>query len=122
MRGVSGAIASSYVDFLANRGVLDNILADCKDQSLAIEDALSKLSSDEIARQPALLSEKCVTNLFIFLYYYIITRLYDDFLLLNCYNFRCVLHPYQQVGLNWLVLMHKLGLNAILGDEMVCLS
>jgi SNF2 family DNA or RNA helicase len=37
----------------------------------------------------------------------------------NDRSIRCVLHPYQQVGLNWLVLMHKLGLNMILGDEMV---
>uniref|UniRef100_A0A914W740 SWI/SNF-related matrix-associated actin-dependent regulator of chromatin subfamily A containing DEAD/H box 1 homolog n=1 Tax=Plectus sambesii TaxID=2011161 RepID=A0A914W740_9BILA len=88
MRGISGSIAASYVDFLSNRSVLDNILADCKHQSLAIEDALRRLPSDELARQPALLSKQCI------------------------------LHPYQQVGLNWLVLMHKLGLNTILGDEM----
>uniref|UniRef100_A0A0K0F8U7 Uncharacterized protein n=1 Tax=Strongyloides venezuelensis TaxID=75913 RepID=A0A0K0F8U7_STRVS len=30
----------------------------------------------------------------------------------------CVLHDYQQIGLNWLVQMHKLGYNAILADEM----
>uniref|UniRef100_A0AAF5I0E1 SWI/SNF-related matrix-associated actin-dependent regulator of chromatin subfamily A containing DEAD/H box 1 n=1 Tax=Strongyloides stercoralis TaxID=6248 RepID=A0AAF5I0E1_STRER len=30
----------------------------------------------------------------------------------------CSLHDYQQIGLNWLIQMHKLGYNAILADEM----
>ncbi|VDL80704.1 unnamed protein product [Nippostrongylus brasiliensis] len=30
----------------------------------------------------------------------------------------CKLHEYQQVGLNWLVMMHEKGFNCILGDEM----
>ncbi|KJH44558.1 protein, SNF2 family [Dictyocaulus viviparus] len=31
---------------------------------------------------------------------------------------RCQLHEYQNVGLNWLVMMHEKGFNCILGDEM----
>uniref|UniRef100_A0A7I4YDG9 SWI/SNF-related matrix-associated actin-dependent regulator of chromatin subfamily A containing DEAD/H box 1 homolog n=1 Tax=Haemonchus contortus TaxID=6289 RepID=A0A7I4YDG9_HAECO len=31
---------------------------------------------------------------------------------------KCSLHEYQQVGLNWLVMMHEKGFNCILGDEM----
>lgn len=31
---------------------------------------------------------------------------------------RYSLHDYQQIGLNWLIMMHKLGLDAILADEM----
>uniref|UniRef100_A0A914C232 SWI/SNF-related matrix-associated actin-dependent regulator of chromatin subfamily A containing DEAD/H box 1 homolog n=1 Tax=Acrobeloides nanus TaxID=290746 RepID=A0A914C232_9BILA len=33
-------------------------------------------------------------------------------------NPECKLHTYQQVGLNWLIMMDKLNLNAILADEM----
>uniref|UniRef100_A0A0N4UIY2 SWI/SNF-related matrix-associated actin-dependent regulator of chromatin subfamily A containing DEAD/H box 1 homolog n=1 Tax=Dracunculus medinensis TaxID=318479 RepID=A0A0N4UIY2_DRAME len=31
---------------------------------------------------------------------------------------QCTIHPHQEIGLKWLVLMHKLNLNAILADEM----
>uniref|UniRef100_A0A1I7XSL1 Helicase ATP-binding domain-containing protein n=1 Tax=Heterorhabditis bacteriophora TaxID=37862 RepID=A0A1I7XSL1_HETBA len=30
----------------------------------------------------------------------------------------CNLHEYQQIGLNWLIMMYKKGFNCILGDEM----
>lgn len=32
------------------------------------------------------------------------------------------LKPYQKIGLNWLALLHKHGLNGILADEMVSMK
>uniref|UniRef100_A0A915EP89 Uncharacterized protein n=1 Tax=Ditylenchus dipsaci TaxID=166011 RepID=A0A915EP89_9BILA len=62
----------TYLEYLENRGVLDQVLDDCKQHVNQIKDELTKLE----------------------------------------------LHPYQQVGLQWLIMMNKLSLNAILGDEM----
>lgn len=33
-------------------------------------------------------------------------------------SIRYSLHAYQQIGLNWLIMMHNMGLDAILADEM----
>lgn len=79
-----------YIDFLDNRSVLDQVLVDCKNQAEQIKSELKNLEcEDSLNEQPALLNPKCV------------------------------MHPYQKVGLQWLIMMHKLGLNAILADEMV---
>ncbi|EFO23163.2 SNF2 family domain-containing protein [Loa loa] len=81
-------VAEQYLDFLENRSILENILDDCRRHSEEIYSALESIKSKQLQMKPKLLSEECE------------------------------LHPYQQIGLNWLVMMHKLKLNAILADEM----
>ncbi|VDO42079.1 unnamed protein product [Onchocerca flexuosa] len=81
--------AEQYLDFLENRSILENILDDCRRHSEEIYSALDSIKSKQLQMKPKLLSEECK------------------------------LHPYQQIGLNWLMMMHKLKLNAILADEMV---
>ncbi|VDM20281.1 unnamed protein product [Wuchereria bancrofti] len=80
--------AEQYLDFLENRSILENILDDCRRHSEEIYSALDSIKSKQLQMKPKLLSEECQ------------------------------LHPYQQIGLNWLMMMHKLKLNAILADEM----
>ncbi|OZC07880.1 hypothetical protein X798_05092 [Onchocerca flexuosa] len=80
--------AEQYLDFLENRSILENILDDCRRHSEEIYSALDSIKSKQLQMKPKLLSEECK------------------------------LHPYQQIGLNWLMMMHKLKLNAILADEM----
>uniref|UniRef100_A0A915Q019 SWI/SNF-related matrix-associated actin-dependent regulator of chromatin subfamily A containing DEAD/H box 1 homolog n=1 Tax=Setaria digitata TaxID=48799 RepID=A0A915Q019_9BILA len=80
--------AEQYLDFLENRSVLENILDDCRRHSEEIYSALESIKSKQLQMKPKLLSDECE------------------------------LHPYQQIGLNWLMMMHKLKLNAILADEM----
>uniref|UniRef100_A0A915BYH2 SWI/SNF-related matrix-associated actin-dependent regulator of chromatin subfamily A containing DEAD/H box 1 homolog n=1 Tax=Parascaris univalens TaxID=6257 RepID=A0A915BYH2_PARUN len=82
------SVTEQYVDYLQNRGILEAILDDCKHHSEQMQAALEALRLEQIPSQPKLL------------------------------NNSCELHPYQQVGLNWLIMMHKLNLNAVLGDEM----
>ncbi|VDK73399.1 unnamed protein product [Litomosoides sigmodontis] len=81
-------VAEQYLDFLENRSILENILDDCRRHSEEIYSALESIKSKQLQMKPELLSEECQ------------------------------LHPYQQIGLNWLMMMHKLKLNAILADEM----
>ncbi|KAM3723134.1 putative regulator of chromatin subfamily A [Dirofilaria immitis] len=80
--------AEQYLDFLENRSILENILDDCRRHSEEIYSALESTKSKQLQMKPKLLSEQCK------------------------------LHSYQQIGLNWLMMMHKLKLNAILADEM----
>ncbi|KAL4002659.1 SNF2 N-terminal domain family protein [Acanthocheilonema viteae] len=80
--------AEQYLDFLENRSILENILDDCRRHSEEIYSALESIKSKQLQMKPDLLSEECQ------------------------------LHQYQQIGLNWLMMMHKLKLNAILADEM----
>uniref|UniRef100_A0A0R3RQJ2 SWI/SNF-related matrix-associated actin-dependent regulator of chromatin subfamily A containing DEAD/H box 1 homolog n=1 Tax=Elaeophora elaphi TaxID=1147741 RepID=A0A0R3RQJ2_9BILA len=81
-------VAEQYLDFLENRSILENILDDCRRHSEEIYSALESIKSKQLQMKPELLSEDCE------------------------------LHPYQQIGMNWLMMMHKLKLNAILADEM----
>ncbi|CAG9532386.1 unnamed protein product [Cercopithifilaria johnstoni] len=80
--------AEQYLDFLENRSILENILDDCRRHSEEIYSALESVKSKQLQMKPELLNEECE------------------------------LHQYQQIGLNWLMMMHKLKLNAILADEM----
>ncbi|KAI1728823.1 DEAD/DEAH box helicase domain-containing protein [Ditylenchus destructor] len=80
-----------YLEYLENRGILDQILDNCTLYVEKIEEELQNLQQNtdqNICSQPKLL------------------------------NSSCILHPYQQIGLQWLIMMHKLGFNAILADEM----
>lgn len=77
-----------YVDYLQNLGIVEKIMQDCRRHSENMQSALEDLQKEEAQVQPELLAKSCT------------------------------LHPYQQVGLNWLIMMHKLNINAILGDEM----
>ncbi|KAI1721725.1 DEAD/DEAH box helicase domain-containing protein [Ditylenchus destructor] len=80
-----------YLEYLENRGILDQILDNCTLHVEKIQEELQNLqqnTGENICSQPSLL------------------------------NSSCVLHPYQQIGLQWLIMMHKLGFNAILADEM----
>uniref|UniRef100_A0A0N4W466 Helicase ATP-binding domain-containing protein n=1 Tax=Haemonchus placei TaxID=6290 RepID=A0A0N4W466_HAEPC len=79
---------NAYMEFLENRGVLEKILDDCKDHALSVAAEFERCTQRRL--KPALLDDKSV----------------------------CSLHEYQQVGLNWLVMMHEKGFNCILGDEM----
>ncbi|KHN88348.1 SWI/SNF-related matrix-associated actin-dependent regulator of chromatin subfamily A containing DEAD/H box 1 [Toxocara canis] len=82
------SIAEQYIDYLENRGMLEAILDDCRHHSEQMQTALEALRLEQMPSHPKLLNK----------------------------NYE--LHPYQQVGMNWLLMMHKLNLNAILGDEM----
>ncbi|KAL3124144.1 hypothetical protein niasHT_004733 [Heterodera trifolii] len=81
-------LLDNYLEWLENRGILDKVLDDCRKHSKVIEKALDDSEGSAPVERPAGL------------------------------NPSCSLHPYQQIGLNWLILMSRLGMNAILADEM----
>jgi len=78
-----------YLDYLENRSILDRVLDACRKRAKQIQAELERMQAAE--------SGEVVT-----------AGLNPD----------CKLHPYQRVGLQWLVMMSRLGLDAILADEM----
>lgn len=71
------------------RSNLEKLLSDCERQSANLQTAIQQINQqDQKLEQPELLDSKLT------------------------------LKPYQKVGLGWMVLMQKQGLNAILADEM----
>lgn len=106
-------VVEQYLDFLENRSILENILDDCRRHSEEIYSALESIKSKQLQMKPELLSEECV------LWSYDFSIISRKPFALSVFVFRCHLHQYQQIGLNWLMMMHKLKLNAILADEMV---
>uniref|UniRef100_A0A183BST6 Helicase ATP-binding domain-containing protein n=1 Tax=Globodera pallida TaxID=36090 RepID=A0A183BST6_GLOPA len=86
--GAFARLLDGYMEWSQNRGILDKVLDDCRQHSKAIEKALDGGEGCSLVVSPPGL------------------------------NPNCSLHPYQLVGLNWLILMSRLGMNAILADEM----
>jgi SNF2 family DNA or RNA helicase len=78
-----------YQSYLENRSILDRVLDDCRQRSRQIQSELEKMQSADGGKVTA-----------------------------AGLNAECKLHPYQRVGLQWLVMMSRLGLDAILADEM----
>uniref|UniRef100_A0AC35TSX2 Helicase ATP-binding domain-containing protein n=1 Tax=Rhabditophanes sp. KR3021 TaxID=114890 RepID=A0AC35TSX2_9BILA len=82
------AAIDAYFELLQSRGIIEKVLDDCLNTSKEIQNKLESMTKSEIIDQPK--------------------SLHVD----------CKLHDYQKIGLNWLIQMHKLRYNSVLGDEM----
>ncbi|KAK0423007.1 hypothetical protein QR680_007922 [Steinernema hermaphroditum] len=82
------ALVDSQFEHFENRGVLEKILDDCEENTKQIQDELNRMMTQTLQVQPKTL------------------------------HTGCTLHPYQQIGLNWMMMMDRLGLSGILADEM----
>ncbi|KFD58488.1 hypothetical protein D918_07114 [Trichuris suis] len=89
-KGISTLVCDSYRHVIQLQNDMDKLLCDCERIAANLEGQVSQLkeSSDSWVSKPALLSESLE------------------------------LKPYQLVGLNWLILLRKLGVSAVLADEM----
>ncbi|CDW55531.1 SNF2 N and Helicase C domain containing protein, partial [Trichuris trichiura] len=106
-KGISTFVCDSYRHVIQLQNDMDTLLCDCEGIAADLESHVSRLkeSSDSWVSKPALLSERLILH----------CRKQSGLAFLK---FSLELKPYQLIGLNWLILLRKLGVSAVLADEM----